>query len=131
MNEILSNKLIQISDQITNMIVAKTPAALGLMLMTARIDAISNILQSLSGLLLIALLVVGWFKLAKHIISKTDDFDGYRVLFEVVSLIGGFGATIFLIFCVITIADVFNWVGIWWPQIYLAHQVMGKVLGGG
>jgi hypothetical protein len=116
MNDLVSAKLVQIADQIQSTLVAKGPEAVNLMLAATRIDAIQNLIWG-------AVFIVG------GIICIYVSFKSYKYCKEITFLT--FMFALFGMSAIITgvlgFCDIFSWIGIWHPDIYIAHQLLNKV----
>lgn len=125
MNDLVSAKLVQIADQIQSTLVAKGPAALNLLLATTKWQAIVNLSEGFAWLLgaIFCLFLLTWYLSIVTKATKEEITDEGIIAFLFLSIfIIGFG---FLAFW--QLADLFNWIGIWHPDIYIAHQLLSKV----
>lgn len=118
------------ADIITNAINTYGPQAVDMMLTVIRLDNLQKLIYG--GLLLIICVligIIGFFKINKH---AKEDLDGRWSLLHggVLSFILIYAVfTIFLVlpFSVNTVLDVWTWVGVVEPKVWVAKQVVNKI----
>jgi ABC-type multidrug transport system permease subunit len=131
----LTSKLLEVINQIQAGVVAHAPDAAGLALAAVQQDGIANIFPGIVSLIiLMACLYIG-IKFYKKWETKTAEeaVKDYRsqkdysffLAFPAVSALVGFVA--FVVICS-TIFCYWNYVEIFSPKVYLAHQVIEKFL---
>lgn len=119
-----------VATQITNQLIAVAPEALALILKITMWESLGNLL---TGVVTLALAVVSFyitrFVLAKRRAAQHDrDFDG-EMGWE---LLVGLSSLVTFALGVVTLAtflDIWNWVGVFSPEIKLARQALRAVLG--
>jgi hypothetical protein len=120
----LASKLLDIINQVQAGIVAHAPDALNIVLQTVRIDAISRFIYA-SCLLLGVVILSGIFVR----INKKKDKDGdMREGVAVYCVLAGFFGTVFIILAFSQLFNVWQYVAIANPKLYLAHQIVQKVM---
>lgn len=118
-----------VATQITNQLIAVAPEALALILKITMWESLGNLL---TGVVTLALAVVSFyitrFALAKRRATHDRDFDGemgWELLVGLSNLV-----TFALGFVTLaTFLDIWNWVGVFSPEIKLARQALRAVLG--
>lgn len=109
---------------ITHAAQAYGPAAANAAFTVTRITCISNIIMSFLGATAFSVIGVIFAKLSCKWAKEDDDCGGKNVLP---------GAAAVFCFCpivlnnLVTLLDVWNWVGAFNPQIYIIHQILEKV----
>lgn len=143
MDNLLIQKLLLITDSITRTIIAKSPIALQLLYSTVRIEAISSIMYgfiSLLCLIIYACVIRGilakisvLYNNAKVEYEKTHSlqFDFTDAVFPTLLYICvfmlGFSLVLFFMSTFFNVLNLFNWVAIWHPDIYLTHELLEKI----
>lgn len=132
MNDAIQNKLLGAADQltmaansITQELIKKAPDALNLILTVAKYTALCNLIQGFACFIGVLLIIrTGYF-----FIRKTDDMGGdWELALALHCYLGTIGAIILLILGIINFFDIFSWIGIWHPDVYIAHQLLQKVI---
>lgn len=118
MNYLFSQKIVQIADSIQSVLIAKTPVAWNLMLTSVRIDCIGNLII---GLAIFFLSVLSFWGILKFNKKEKEDLEGWQIFLFFVSLFC-FSLSIFYLF------NIWNIAGIFYPDVYIAHQVLQKVV---
>lgn len=113
MNDLVSQKLVQIADQIQSTLVANGPAAIQLTMKVAQLTALQNFL-------IIIFLIVS--AISGGILMVTLDEPGTNTI-SIVS----FFVLLFSMSLLIGSMGLFSIIGIWHPDIYIAHQLLSKV----
>ena len=130
----LANKLLEIINQIQQGVVAHAPDAMNILLKTVQIDCAQNFLITfISGLFLASMAKI-FFKIKKSIENDRKLNKSYSERLEwdhggiIISLlIMAVVSTFALIFFIASIVDVWSWVGLFNPKLYLAHEIIQKV----
>jgi hypothetical protein len=120
----LSNKLLEIINQVQAGIVAKAPDAINLVLQEARIDAIGHFLGAAGCLLT---LYVFWRIFCK--VKNIKDEYGYIEVGAIVYMVISGAISVLLAgFVICVLFDIWNYVAIINPKLYLAHQLIENIL---
>jgi len=120
--DLITQKVLQIADHISTLLATAAPAASKVMLQMARIDAIGDLIYSIAGIIG----GVGLFYIARRIFKYAVAED--RDTMGVISFMLGIFAIATFIASFATFLSIYTWIGIWHPEIYLAHELMQKVL---
>lgn len=141
MNQEITNKIIDLLNNIQNGVniaskgaVVAGKEAVTLALQATSLDAFQNIVFGVIGIFILIIPTI----CLKHLICQYKNYkpkgytDGffmdnpwallYAALIVIIALIG-----FFTVLC--NLFDVYNWVGIFNPKIYLAHEIMQRYLG--
>ena len=125
--DLITQKVLQLTDMVTNALIAAAPKAQQVVLATAKISAINNLILPifLFSLTIMLLFSIPFFlKYRKKCVDKNE-----KELYELAILLAfGFSAVLMLLSVYNGLFDVFSWVGIWHPEIYLTHELMQQVL---
>jgi hypothetical protein len=117
----------QTVSQIQAAVINKAPVAWQITLQVTRIDCISNLIAGL-------LLGTGaWFALSFAIscidkileLDKTGEDTLFQQILFVVTGVTGFAMGLFGI---LNLFDIWNWVGAFDPQLFIAHEAINKIL---
>jgi hypothetical protein len=131
----LTQKLLDIINQLQAATMAHASDAMNIALASIQVDCAKNFLISLvSGLFLIIMLKI-FFKIKARIDSDEESekpsyecltWDSEEVISSLVVI--GILSFIAIIFFIATIIDIWSWVGLFNPKLYLAHEIIQKVI---
>lgn len=107
-----------------NSVVKYTPDVVDAGLWVVRIDGIQTLTFSILGLLAAFILGHASYKFWKYL-EKECELDGPVIVFP---LFGGIITIIMIIGNTITLLNVWNWVAIFEPKLYLAKQIIDSVV---
>jgi hypothetical protein len=118
----------QAADKLVHAIEVYGPKATELALETGRMSALNEIIQSTSAFLVGGALLFGSYKVIRTAFRKVEvekvDEDGPWIAAGIIAGFIGVGATIALFVGFFSLLDVWPWVGISHPDIYLAHKML-------
>jgi riboflavin transporter FmnP len=117
----LTGKLLQVINQVQAGIISKTPEAVTLVLQQTQVNAIGNILSCIAGIILIYI----FWKVYLKIKGIKDEYDDINIGVTIYIAATGVLSTIFIIGIFSTLFDIWTYIN---PKLYLAHQIIGKVL---
>jgi hypothetical protein len=115
MNDLVSQKLVQIADQLQDAVIVKGPAAIQLTMKVVQLTALQNVL--------IIIFLIG-SAISGGILMASLDEPGTNTI-SIVS----FFVLLFSMSILISSMALFSIIGIWHPDIYIAHQLLNKVTG--
>lgn len=125
MNEIAQSKILNITDQlaqavnlIAQQIINKAPAAVNLLLKMAQLEALEKVIFFSLGIFGIFLIL----KISYFLLKKTED-EGLWLIIVIIS----FFIMLCLAFSILNNFDIFNFIGMFRPDIYLAHKMLIKI----
>lgn len=131
----LTGKLLDIINQVQSGIVAHAPDAVNLVLASTQIDCLQSIILSFIGVIVSIICGFIIFKIQKKIDADKKDNKPYHERLTWIepeavlpALFAGLSGSIILVISVITLLDIWNWVGLFNPKLYLAHQIIAKVM---
>ena len=125
-----TDKLLQASekliDRLTEIGQQYGPQAAELALNVYRIEAINNLLVGGFLLLLTIAFVAGtaWASIKVARLVRDED-EGPMILFVPIVLVGGVPSVLFFFDAVSRLLDIYNWIGLWHPEVLMARQVLG------
>lgn len=89
-----------------------------------RISTLQDLVVAIVGVI-VALLF--WFPIRKRVVSWADRTNNDELIFPFV-IFGGGAATIFGGIGLVILFNVWTWIGIFYPELYLAKMALEKVL---
>lgn len=93
-----------------------------LALVTARVGALNELMPAIVSLF--ASIVAAYVSLFAY--KKCDNIDyTLRELFVTVSILSGFLSALLCVLFFLTIGNVYAWVGLFYPEVWLAYKLLG------
>lgn len=134
MTDQITNKIVSMLDQIQAGVTNVAPQAIELVLKAITYDGISSLINS-SVLFLVGCLFAGigykLFKLGrKQALKEYGDAD-MKISFYMSSLFTSGGSLLLVIISIFQLTDYWTYVSIFDPKVYLAHEVIEKVISKG
>jgi hypothetical protein len=129
----LTNKMLEIINQLQQGVISHAHDALNLMLSVTRINGIESIAIGIITLMLNIIIIkfmLNTYKKVKEYNnsitnpSEKKDHDDYIPLYAGCALILFFSIPA----CVCLLLDIWNYIAIFEPKLYLAHQIIEKVI---
>lgn len=121
MNNELSNKLVEILNQLQS----SAPKATQLAIQVIWYDCVGNIIIGIICILPAILCAIYFIKLLKLFTDKNNYYTTDKYSFGMIGC--GAAFTILSVCILINFLDIWNWVGIFHPDLTLAHNLLGKI----
>lgn len=122
--DLITDKALEIVNTLQNTLMTHGGEAVQLGLATVRITCISYLMSSFIAMIGGVLLFVASGNFYKK--YKKDKFDDTNITLSIICFLIG---CLFILPAIGGFGYIWNWVGIFDPKLYLAHQVIGKVVG--
>jgi hypothetical protein len=116
--ELAMTMLADLTSAATKLVESHGQDAVDLVLMAGRIDALSTFIPGFIW----CLLAIGWYKIFKAIASEVNSANTDRLALQILSWAGGL---IFFILSLKWLLNLWAWVGIFYPEIWLFHKAVG------
>lgn len=123
MNELESKIL-----ELVNVAEKLVDPSIDIIITATRVDGLASVFSGVTWLVLMLVLVKlarsSWVKCveSKDTLSNVTDLWGF------VAFLSCFGALMSLVFVMGYLLDLWTWVAIFYPELYIAHTLIGKVL---
>lgn len=115
------------ADQIIDAIKTQMPLMTDAVIEVARYTALQHLVSSLILTILSVSLTYKFRNIFKLIHEwSVEELDGASYIFIIPIYTGLFG--LFLHFGLFALCNVWNWIGIFQPKLYLAHEIIERVL---
>jgi hypothetical protein len=126
--EVLTDKFLEIINQLQTTVSAHGQEAVNLALASIQIDALGNIISGIVASFGVYFL----YRFGKWIFRQTKEEESSLCdqdeIFYIYSIIAGLGSIALFICSLILLFDIWNYVAIINPKLYLAHTIVDHVL---
>lgn len=108
--------------KISEMVTQYGPDTIKLVINVFRVEAIQNLVYGFIGILILTATIYYCLKCFRSLVKKGD--EEFSIFLAIPAAIIGIPSFV----CATAFFDVFNWIGVFQPEIYIAHKIFDKVL---